>query len=151
MPAVSLELIWGDLDLLTWLPLNWIWSVNSHRAFLRCLCWLISLFVPVPDFTFAVPGDLKMWHVCLMILMILIALWVCVLVYVVCIEGAGTTEKLLSMNILAVINSSCQKDIWSWRKHPKKQPLALACWARLPGWWSNSSTAAIWAGGEAGN
>lgn len=36
---------------------------------------------------------------------------VCVLVYVVCIEGVGTTEKLLSMNILAVINFSCQKDI----------------------------------------
>lgn len=63
-----------------------------------------------------------------------------------CVQGRRNNRNLLSINILALINSPCQKDITSLRKHgggkkrttsttTKKQPLAPACRARrLPGW-----------------
>lgn len=48
-------------------------------------------------------------------------------------------------------NTSCQKDICKFKKTSKKQPLALACWVRLPGWWSNSSTITVCLDREVGN
>lgn len=140
------EMIWTR-PVLKWLSIVYrFFQIFSARPFLSDL--LSCFFVPLSDSMFAVPRDPIMWRVCLTILTILIAS--CVSPHM-CVGEAGTTEKLLSINILAVINSSCQKEISSLRKHPKKQPLALACSARLPGWWSNSSAAAVWAGREVGN
>lgn len=103
--------------------------IDSLKSFPQgfFLSELLSRFlVPVSDSVVAVPRDLRAWHVCLMILTVLIAS-VCVRV---CPASACARahvcsrereqQDLLSINILAVMNSSCQKDISSMRKHREK-------------------------------
>lgn len=153
-----LQCLWNLFEMIgTWPVLKWVsivcgfFQIFSARPFsfwliVMLLCPTFRLHVrrpQRPDKVACLPDDIND-----------INSRVCVSPYVcahVCRGKGGTTERLLSINILAVINSCCQKEISSLRKHPKKQPLALACWARLPGWWSNSSAAAVWAGREVGN
>lgn len=85
-------------------------SSSAARPLFLTFCH-VSLFVPVPGSTFTVPGDVKTWHVCLIILMILI---------VACLTETGTTEELLSMNILAVINSFLPEGYVKFEKTSKK-------------------------------